>query len=169
MTAKLVLGVVVSLFAMAVASVVVHVLGLGKARIEVVAVVVVWACLSLDTTRAAFCSFAAGYLFDLMSGSPTGLYPLVAMLTFAVCRVAVAMVDVSHPAGFAVLCGVIDCVHQLLAWGLIALFVQAGAHSILAAIPATASLTALGGLALYPIFHRLDLAFDREESSVIYR
>lgn len=173
MTAKLVLGLLLGTLAMAVSSTALHLFGLQAARIEVVSVLVVWACISLDTTRAALCSYAAGYLFDLMTGAPTGLYAFVAMLTFVVSRVVVVMVDVRGPVGFAVLCAGIDAVHQLIAHGLIAFFAgrtgPQASPAALYALPATALLTGLCAAALHPFFHKLDLRFDREESSSLLR
>ncbi|MBS2027221.1 MAG: hypothetical protein JST54_04880 [Deltaproteobacteria bacterium] len=173
MNAKLVLALAMGLAAMAVASVIVHAFGLPSARIEIAAILVVWACLSLDTTRAAMCSYAAGYLFDVMGGAPTGLYAFVAMLTFVVCRVVVVVVDVRGPVGFAALCFFIDSIHQLIAHGLIAFFAgRTGpqpAHAALVALPATALFTALAAAAMHPLFQRLDRAFDREESSALLR
>jgi hypothetical protein len=171
--AKLLLALMAGLFAMAVGSVLVHVCAFASARIEVAAVLVVWACLSLDTTRAAVASWAAGYLFDLMTGAPTGLYALVAVLTFVVCRVVVVIVDVRGTVGFAALCAFIDALHQLIAYGLMGFFAgRTGpqpASTSLYALPATAALTGLCAAALHPLFHRLDLAFDREESSSLLR
>ena len=169
MNRKLFLALLLGLCAMAVSGALVHVLGLSQARIEVAVALVVYACLSFDTPRAALCSYAAGYLFDLMTGAPTGLYAFVAMLTFVVCRVVVVMADVRGVAGFAVLTLFIDAVHQLLAYGLIDFFAgRTGPHAgpaALYALPATAALTALAAAALYPAFHQLDLAFDRDEAS----
>lgn len=173
MNAKLVLALLLGTLAMAVSAALVHLCGLHAARIEVVSVLVVWACLSLDTTRAALCSYAAGYLFDLMTGAPTGLFAFVAMLTFVVTRVVVVIVDVRGVVGFAILCAGIDGVHQLLAHGLIAFFAgRSGpqpSHAALYALPATALLTGLCAAALHPLLHRLDARFDREESSSLLR
>jgi hypothetical protein len=171
--AKLGLALVVGLAAMAVSSSLVQVLALSQARIEISAVLVVYACLSLDTPRAALCSYAAGYLFDLMTGAPTGLYVFVAMLTFVVCRVVVVVVEVRGVLAFTALAAFIDTVHQLLAYGLIDFFAGRqgphAAHAALLALPATAALTGLAAAALYPAFNRLDLEFDRDESSTLLR
>jgi rod shape-determining protein MreD len=170
---KLPLALGLGLLAMAVSGVLLRVFGFSNARIEIAAVLVVYACTALDTTRAAICSFAAGYLFDLMSGAPTGLYAFVAMLTFIVCRVAVVMVDVSGPVSFGLLCAFIDGIHQLLAYGLLTFFAGRSAphpsSAALFALPATCVLTGIAAAVLHPLFNRLDLAFDRPDTSGLVR
>jgi rod shape-determining protein MreD len=164
------LALLMGLAGMAVSSVLAHRLGLEVTRIELDAVLVVYACISLTTMQAALCSFAAGYLFDLMSGNPTGLYAFVAMLTFMLCRIVIGLVDVRGGFGFAALCAFIDAAHQLLAYATLSTFSSRSggpAHSALLAVVPTALLTGLVGLLLYPLFHKLDLAFDREESSLL--
>lgn len=170
---KLPLALGLGLLAMAASGVLVRVFGFSNARIEIAAVLVVYACTALDTTRAAICSFAAGYLFDLMSGAPTGLYAFVAMLTFIACRVAVVMVDVAGPLSFGLLCAFIDAIHQLLAYGLLSFFAGRTAphpaSAALYALPATCLLTGLAAAVLFPAFQRLDEAFDRPDSSGLVR
>lgn len=173
MNAKLAGALGLGLFAMAASGALLHVFGFAQARIEIAAVLVVYACLSLDTTHAALCSWAAGYLFDLMTGAPTGLYAFVAMLTFVVCRVVVVVVDVRGVVAFSALTFLIDAIHQLLAYGLIDFFAGRtgphAAHAALVTLPATCLLTALAAAALYPAFERLDHRFDRDESSTLLR
>jgi rod shape-determining protein MreD len=167
---KSVLSLGLGLLAMTLARVATHQLGLEQARFEIPAVLVVYACLSLNTLQAALVSFASGYLFDLASGHPTGLYAFVAMLTFMVARVVVVLVDVRGPVGFAALSAFIGVVHQLLAHGTLLLFTGASGGRVPAAmwsIPPSALLTGLAGLLMYPVLNRIDLAFDREESSVL--
>lgn len=173
MTAKTILALLLGTLAMAVSAVVVRLCGFSNARVEIAAILVVYACLSLDTLRAAFTSFAAGYLFDLLSGAPTGLYAFVAMLTFIVCRVVVVMVDVRGPASFGALCFFIDASFGLIAYGLLVFFAGRTAphpaQAALYAVPASALCTGVAAAILWPLFHRIDLAFDREESRGLLR
>ena len=173
MNAKVILSLMLALVAMSVSSVLVRICGFDVARVEVAAILVVYACYGLDNMRAAILCFCGGWLFDLMTGAPTGLYPFVAMLTFVICRVVIVLVDVRGAVSFALLCGVMDAFHQLLAWGIIDFFAgRTGPHpsrAALAAIPGTMLLTALCAAAMWPAFKRMDLAFDREESSSLVR
>jgi hypothetical protein len=167
---RLALSLALSLVAMAAASVVTHRTGLVDAHIEVVAAFIAYFCMSLDTLPAAVGSFSVGWFFDVMTGYPTGLYPLVAMLTFVVCRVVVAMVDVRSAASFGLLVVLTDAFHQLFAAAVVDLFsgrANPPTQPMLAAIPLTALLTGLSAVILFPAFHRLDLSFGREESSLL--
>ena len=167
---KAVLATLMGLVSLSLASVLAHRLGPGGLRLEVTPVLVAYACLALNTPQAAAVSFAAGYLTDLMTGVPTGLYALAAMLTFVVCRVAAALVDTRGRWGFGALAAAMDVVHQLLAFGLLSLFAgRSGGPALgsLSVVLPTAALTGAYALLLWPLFHRLDLAFDREEPGLL--
>ena len=56
--------------------------------------IVAFLSLRAGLLEGAVASYAIGYLLDLMSGRPTGLYTLLAVVTFLLGRIAASLVDV---------------------------------------------------------------------------
>jgi rod shape-determining protein MreD len=67
-------------------SVVVKQAGLVLGRIDVTVVLVAFLALRATLLEGAFTAFTVGYLLDLMSGQPTGLFTFLAVFTFLVGR-----------------------------------------------------------------------------------
>lgn len=156
--------VVLALLLLVVESVVVHQLGLRLARIDVVVVLVVFLSLRASLVEGALSAFAAGYLMDVMSGPPTGLYVFLSVLTFLVVRLVVLVVEVRGAPMFVVVVAAADAAVGLLAAFFHWLTSDSGFHAAtLSGLPATVALTAVAALALWPLLRRLDPGGERPE------
>ncbi len=111
---RFLLTVGLALVLLSLESVVVKYLGLSVVRIDVTVVIVAFLALRASTLEGAFSSFAVGYMLDLMSGHPTGLFTFLAVLVFLLGRIGSSLVDVRSPPSFAVFAVGMDAVHALL-------------------------------------------------------
>jgi len=164
---KFITTVALTLLLLTLESVVVKYLGLSVTRIDVTVAVVAFLSLRASTVEGAFSSFVVGYLLDLMSGRPTGLYTFLAVLTFLVGRLA-ASVDVRSVLVFVIFTMAADLGH-----GLLAIFFSwltsrdAAFGSTLSALPLQVALTGLAALALYPLFRKFDSGGERSEVGLL--
>lgn len=139
-------------------SVVVQQLGMVLTRIDVTVVLVAFLSLRAPrTSEGAMGAFAVGYLLDLMSGQPTGLFTFLAVFVFLLGRAIAGFVDVRTRAAFALFAMGADAAHGLLA----AFFTwltarEGGASAVLPAIPAQVVLTGAAALLLYRPLRRLE-------------
>jgi len=149
-------------------SVAVKYLGLSVTRIDVTVAVVAFLSLRASTVEGAMSSFVVGYLLDLMSGRPTGLYTFLAVLTFLIGRLAASLVDVRSAAVFVIFTMAADLGH-----GLLAIFFSwltsrdAAFGSNLSALPLQVALTGLAALLLYPLFRKFDSGAERSEVGLL--
>jgi rod shape-determining protein MreD len=155
---------------LAVESVLVKHLGLEVTRIDVGLALVVYVGLRATPLQGAFTAFAVGYLLDVFSGRPTGLYPFLSMLAYLLVRAAALVVDGRSRGMFALLTAAATLGHALLAvffsW-LTSPSGGVGAWSLWG-LPVQMVLTALAGLALWPVLTRLEPG-DRPEPGVVLR
>jgi hypothetical protein len=114
-------------------------------------------------------AFAVGYLLDLMSGRPTGLYTFLAVLTFVLGRSARSFLEVRGPAGFALFAMGMDVVHGLLALLVTSLTSKTWGVAVLspAGLPLEVLLTGLAAFALYPLLQRFGPAGERIEPGLL--
>lgn len=162
---KVILTFLLALFFLSLESVMVKYLGLPVARIDVTVAIVAFLALRATLVEGALSAFTVGYLMDLMSGRPTGLYTFLAVLTFLVGRVADSLVDVRTAPGFAVFAMGADLGH-----GLVATFLNwltskdaALASLSLTGLPLEVALTGLASLLLYPLLKRVRSGADRKK------
>jgi rod shape-determining protein MreD len=148
-------------------SVLVKYLDLSVTRVDVTVVLIVYLAIRANTLEGAFSSYAVGWLLDLMSGHPTGLYTFLGVLTFLLVRLAGSLVDVRTPATFLLFVVGADLGHGLLAAFFTWLASQEGAATALTAIPGQLALTALAALALYPLLRRLGLTEERRDPGLL--
>jgi rod shape-determining protein MreD len=80
--------------------------------------IVAFLSLRAGLLEGAAASYAVGYLLDLMTGRPTGLYTLLAVVTFLLGRIAAGLVDVRSGRSFALFAMAADATHGVLAWGI---------------------------------------------------
>ncbi|MBX5481790.1 MAG: hypothetical protein IRZ16_08100 [Myxococcaceae bacterium] len=104
-----------ALLLLTVESVAVKYLGFSVTRIDVTVTIIAFLALRAAVVQGAVCSFLMGYLLDVMSGRPTGLYVFLAVLVFLLGRFANNFVDVGGRASFAVFAMGLDALHMLLA------------------------------------------------------
>src|SRR5262249_20210470 len=165
---KFITTVVLTLLLLTLESVVVKYLGFSVTRIDVTVAVVAFLALRAGTIEGAFSSFAVGYLLDLMSGRPTGLYTFLAVFTFLLGRLAASLVDVRSAFVFVIFTMAADLGH-----GLLAVFFSwltsrdAAFSSTLSALPMQVALTGMAALCLYPLFRKIDSGGERAEVGLL--
>lgn len=149
---------VLTLLLLTVESVVVKYTGWAVTRIDVTVAVLAFLALRAATLEGAITSFCVGYLLDLMSGRPTGLFTFLAVLTFLAGRLAASVVDVRTPASFALFVMAADAGHQLLGTLLTWMVSVDDARTFapLYALPVQVLLAGLVAVLLHPLFKRLD-------------
>jgi rod shape-determining protein MreD len=165
---KLLVTVVLALVTLTLESVAVKNLGLVVTRIDVTVVLLVFLALRAGLVEGAFSAFAVGYLLDVMSGYPTGLYPFLGVLTYLLVRLAAAWVDVRSPIAFALLTGGADFGHTLLAALFTWLTSKEGevATAWVSGLPLQLLLTVSAALVLWPLLRRFE-APDRPEPGLL--
>jgi hypothetical protein len=160
---KVVATVLLAMLLLAIESVVTKYLGMAVTRIDVTVVIVVFLALRAGTLEGAFSSYAIGYLLDLMSGRPTGLYTFLAVLLFLLCRLAASLVDARSARTFSAFVIAATAGHGLLAAFFTWLSSQGGAATALSALPVQVILTFASSWVLYPLLNRLGLSQERQE------
>lgn len=164
---KLALTLVLTLLFLALESVAVKYVGLGVARIDVTVAIVAFLSLRAGLLEGAVASYAVGYLLDLMTGRPTGLYTLLAVVTFLLGRVVGSLVDVRSARSFALFAMAADATHGLLAWGIGSVSGKQMALSGLSGLPLEVFLTGLAAFLLYPLLKRFGLGAERRDPGLL--
>jgi len=164
---KLLLTLVLTLLFLALESVAVKYVGLGVARIDVTVAIVAFLSLRAGLLEGAAASYAVGYLLDLMTGRPTGLYTLLAVVTFLLGRIAGSVVDVRTGKSFALFAMAADAAHGILAWGIGSVSSKQVSLSGLSGLPLEVLLTGLAALLLYPLLKRFGLGAERRDPGLL--
>lgn len=141
---------------LAIEAVVVRYLGLSISRIDVTLTIVAALAMRAAVVEGAFSSFCVGYLLDLMSGRPTGLYTFLAVLMFLLLRLADTFIEVRRAGGFVAFVAGGEVVHQVLA-AFFTWMTSKDEHvfsASLRGLPTSVMLTALAGLLLFPLLMR---------------
>jgi hypothetical protein len=145
----------------------VQALGLSITRIDVTVVLIAFLSLRATTTEGAISSFAVGYLLDLMSGQPTGLYTFLGVLVFLGGRLVGSVIEVRSRGRFALFAMGADVTHVLLASFFTWLTTREGGMlSALTSLPLQVGLTGLAALLLHPLLKRLE-AGDRAPAGLL--
>ncbi len=162
---KFLFTILFALLLLSVESALVKYFGFAVTRIDVTVVLVAFLALRAPTLEGAFAAFATGYLLDLMSGRPTGLYTFLAVLTFLMGRLAASLVDVRSPLSFALFAVAADAGHTLLSvfftWMTAKESSTGGA--LLTGLPLQIALTGLAAILLYPLLRRIDPGSERPQ------
>lgn len=165
---KFIVTVALALLLLSFEAVLVKYLGLQVTRIDVTVAMVAFLALRASVIEGAFGSFVIGYLLDLMSGQPTGLYTFLAVLVFLLGRIANAFVDVRSAGAFFLFAAAIDALHGVLAAFFTWLTARDGTFGISAGgFFLQVFLTGLAGFALYPLFRKLDPGSERPEMGTL--
>jgi hypothetical protein len=164
---KLLLTLVLTLLFLAVESVAVKYVGLGVARIDVTVAIVAFLSLRAGLLEGAVASYAVGYLLDLMTGRPTGLYTLLAVVTFLLGRIAAGLVDVRTSRSFALFAMAADATHGVLAWAVSGVSSKQISLSALSGLPLEVLLTGAAALVLYPLLKRFGLGAERRDPGLL--
>ncbi|MDC0715034.1 hypothetical protein POL68_41680 [Stigmatella sp. ncwal1] len=161
---KFLVSVGLALLLLTLESVVVQRFGLVLSRIDVTVVLLAFLALRATLLEGAFSAFAVGYLLDLMSGQPTGLFTFLGVFIFLVGRLVDSLVDVRGVVAFVLFVMGADMGHGLLAAFFSWLTVKDGsAMAVLPGLPLQVALTGLAALALYPLLRRFEARQERPQ------
>jgi hypothetical protein len=167
---KFLVTIALALLLLTLESVLVQQLGLAISRIDVTVVLVAFLALRAGMQEGAISSFAVGYLLDLMSGQPTGLFTFLAVFTFLVGKLVVKLVDVRGRAAFVLFAMGADVGHGMLAGFFTWLTTKEGpAMGVLPGLPLQVMLTGVAAAFLYPLLRRFEVSQDRNSSAGLLR
>jgi rod shape-determining protein MreD len=147
-----------ALLLLSVEAVVVKSLGFDVTRIDVCVAILVYVGLRGTTLEGAFTAFAVGYLLDVMTGRPTGLYPFLGVLVFLCARAVSQLVDGRSRIAFALFTGVATFGHALLAFLFTVMTTRDGQGRVLSlsGVPLQVVLSMLAALVLYPVLKKIE-------------
>jgi len=149
---------ILALLLLSLESVLVKTFGFEVTRIDVGLALVVYAGLRCTTVEGALSAFSVGYLLDVFTGRPTGLYPALAVLVFLLVRAAGQLVDGRSRGPYALFVAVATVGHALLAVFFTWLTSAAGSGHVLSlsGVPLQVLLTTLAGLAMWPLLKKIE-------------
>lgn len=147
-----------ALVLLSVEAVLVRALGLEVTRIDVTVALVVFVAVRARTIEGALTAFAIGYLLDVFTGRPSGLYPALAVLVFLLARAASQLLDGKSRLGSALFAAGATVGHALLAFLLMWLTSKSteGRGLSLTAVPLQALLTFVAAALLYPVLVKIE-------------
>ena len=147
-----------ALLALSIESVLVKRLGLEVTRFDVGLALVVYVAVHASAVEGGFIAFVVGYLLDIFTGRPTGLYPFLSMLVFLGARAAGQLVDGRSRSMFALMLAAVVPVHALLAVLFSWLTSPSGTALVwtLSGVPFQVLMTVALGLVLWPVFQRIE-------------
>lgn len=145
-----------ALLLLSVESVLVKVLGLEVTRIDVGLAIVVYVALRASTLQGAFSAFAVGYLLDVFSGRPTGLYPFLAVLVFLLVRGAGQLFDGRSRGGYALMVAAATFGHALLVGFFTWLTARQDGGVSWSGLPLQVVLAAAAAFTLWPLLRRIE-------------
>jgi rod shape-determining protein MreD len=162
---KVLLAVGVTMVLLAIESVIVKYAGWSVTRIDVTVAVIGFLALRAGTLEGAFSSFFIGYLVDLISARPTGLYTFLAVVGFLFGRLAASIVEVRTALGFALFVMAGDAIHGFLAILMSWLVSRSGGVSggVFSGMPLQVLVTGIAALCLYPALRKMEPAAARAE------
>lgn len=161
MTLRVTLVFLVCLVAMVVESVFPFILGLSRARADLLLSVVLYLALNDEPISGAGLSAVAGYLGEIGSATPPGLYTFLAVLTWLVVRISARGLRSDGGPLSAIIAFVACIVHSLLAAGVFYLVAPAPAefHFAIGAALLAALMTALAAPIVFGVLRRIDSLF----------
>ncbi|MFT3707308.1 MAG: hypothetical protein QM817_06540 [Archangium sp.] len=137
-------------------SVLVKTFGFEVTRIDVGLALVVYAALRATTVEGAFSAFSVGYLLDVFTGRPTGLYPALAVLVFLLVRGGGMLVDGRSRSSYALFIAAATFGHALLAMLFSWVTSSEGHVSSFSGVPLQVMLTVLAGMAMWPLLKKIE-------------
>lgn len=158
---------VLALLLLSLESVIVKTFGFEVTRIDVGLALVVYAGLRATPLEGAFSAFSVGYLLDVFTGRPTGLYPALAVLIFLLVRGGGVLVDGRSRGSYALFIAAATVGHALLAVFFSSLTSTSSGHAVtLSGVPLQVVLTTLAGLAMWPLLKKIEPG-ERPEPGVL--
>lgn len=150
--------VLLALVLLSIEAVLVRTFGLEVTRIDVTMVLIVFVAVRSKTVEGALTAFVIGYLLDVFTGRPAGLYPALAVTVFLLARAAAQLLDGKSRTGFALFTVGATLGHSLVAFLLTWLTSRNAEGRVLSltALPLQALLTGLVALALFPLLVKIE-------------
>ena len=144
---------------------------LGCARpLALIACAMVVLALRAGMREGALSSFAVGYLLDLMSGQPTGLFTFLAVFLFLTGKLVARLMDVRGRASFVLFAMGGDLTHGALTSFFTWLTTKDGsASALLPGLPLQVTLTGVAAALLYPLLRRFEVSQERNSSAGLLR
>jgi rod shape-determining protein MreD len=157
------------LLLLCVESVTVQALGLTVTRIDVTLALVVFLGLRATTGEGAVTAFCIGYLLDVFTGRPTGLYPFLAVLAFLGVRLLASFVDARSRGLYAMMTAAATFAHAVLAvfFSWLTSRDGGGAMGTLSGVPLQVLLSSVVGFVLWPLLIKLDPGQERPKAGVL--
>jgi rod shape-determining protein MreD len=158
---RLLLTLALALLLLSVQAVALQAFGVVALRVEVTVLLVAFLALRATTLEGAVGAYALGYLLDMVSGRPTGLFTFLGVAVFLVGRLANSVVDVRSAGAFVLFVAGLDATHGVLAAFFTWMTSKGATASSLHTVPWQALVTALAAFCLYPLLRRMDPGSDR--------
>lgn len=132
-------------------------LSLRDARADLLLCVILYLALHDEWVQGAALSLFAGYLADLGSATPLGLYSFLAVLTFVVLRLGASAFKAERGPRVAVLGFAASLVHSVLASLVFRFLLRGGVFRVhLASALWSAAATGLAALVVFAVLRRID-------------
>ncbi len=165
---RFIVTLAVGLLLLCVESVAVQAFGFTVTRIDVTLGLIVFLGLRANTAEGAFTAFCLGYLLDVFTGRPTGLYPFLAVLTFLGVRLLASFVDARARVLYAALTGAATLAHALLVVFFSSLTsLDGGVVGTLSGVPLQVVLSSVVAFLLWPLLLKLDPGQERPKAGVL--
>jgi len=147
-----------ALVLLSIEAVLVKTFGFEVTRIDVTIAIIVFVAVRSKTIEGALTSFAIGYLLDVFTGRPSGLYPALAVLVFLLARAAAQLLDGKSRLGYALFSAGATVGHSLVAFLLTWLTSKNADGRVLSltAVPLQVLLTAITAALLFPLLAKIE-------------
>jgi rod shape-determining protein MreD len=149
---------VLALVLLSVEAVLVKTFGFEVTRIDVTIAIIVFMAVRSKTIEGSITSFAIGYLLDVFTGRPSGLYPALAVLVFLLARAVAQLLDGKSRPGYVLFSAGATVGHSLAAFLLLWLTSKNADGRVLSltAVPLQALLTGITAALLFPLLARIE-------------
>ncbi len=147
-----------ALVLLSIEAVLVKTFGFEVTRIDVTIAIIVFMAVRSKTIEGSLTSFAIGYLLDVFTGRPSGLYPALAVLVFLLARAAAQLLDGKSRLGYALFAAGATVGHSLVAFLLMWLTSKNADGRVLSltAVPLQALLTGVTAALLFPLLSKIE-------------
>ena len=152
------LMIALALVLLSIEAVLVRTFGFEVTRIDVTVVIVVFMAVRSTTIEGAITAFTVGYLLDVFTGRPSGLFPALGVLVFLLARAAAQLLDGKSRLGFALFSAGATVGHSLVAFLLTWLTSKNADGRVLSltAVPVQALLTGVTAALLFPLLVKIE-------------
>jgi rod shape-determining protein MreD len=150
--------VALALVLLSIEAVLVQTFGFEVTRIDVTIAIIVFVAVRASTIEGALTSFAIGYLLDIFTARPSGLFPALAVLVFLLARGSAQLLDGRSRLGYALFSAAASVGHSIAAFLLVWLTAKNADGRVLSltALPAQALLTGATAALLFPLLAKIE-------------